>query len=485
MGFEKYPFRDRTSEKEDTGNLFVEPEQYEMLLDAFKDNQTCFISGNRGTGKTIIIEDLKSRADQSRLVVTITHFSKVALSDNLMDFYDLILQEITKSLLIFLKKDYRGFKRLSYDDKVMMSFLLMKYGESITDSQLKKQIEEIQLSSAQRAFNKISRPLTWVFNYFGTTATNFGNQFLTKTFGMDLPQINCDEVLKIFPDVVFRVVDDFKSVDISYSLLSDFLERIVGIVGSPIVIFFDKFDEDSRIENDSEVLIEFLKELVADNALLLNGNIQLMISIWRIAFKGLSSVFRRSKHYVYDISWSKEYLTNVLEHRLQFFSNDLIVRWEDIFSGDVEGIDDVLELSNGNPRDLWDVFDKIIRAQYELDATSRKITKDAIKRGMDRFVSEFNFFEYYPRRKNARKNTNDVYSYIKLLLFLHGTDEFTNAELREAATTGGAVTNHITNMQTIGLVEKTDQKRSGGSVIYRILDPKVRYAIDNEIDIVH
>lgn len=28
MGFEKYPFRDRTAEKEDTGRLFIKPEQY-------------------------------------------------------------------------------------------------------------------------------------------------------------------------------------------------------------------------------------------------------------------------------------------------------------------------------------------------------------------------------------------------------------------------------------------------------------------------
>ena len=71
------------------------------------------------------------------------------------------------------------------------------------------------------------------------------------------------------------------------------------------------------------------------------------------------------------------------------------------------------------------------------------------------------------------------------MLFLDNTEEFTNEELRNAATTGGSVTNYITNMQTIGLVEKTDKKRPGGAVIYKIIDPKVIYAIYNNVEIVH
>ena len=87
--------------------------------------------------------------------------------------------------------------------------------------------------------------------------------------------------------------------------------------------------------------------------------------------------------------------------------------------------------------------------------------------------------------KKARRNTNDIYSYIKILLFLKGKEEFTVTELREDSTSGGSIQNYITNMQKIGLIEKTDKKRAGGSVIYRIVDPKVRYANSEGIDICH
>ena len=99
------------------------------------------------------------------------------------------------------------------------------------------------------------------------------------------------------------------------------------------------------------------------------------------------------------------------------------------------------------------------------------------------FVENFQFYEYYPRKKNARKSTNDIYSYIKHLLTLNNASEFTNAELREAASTGGSTTNYITGMMSIGLVSKTASKRRGGAVIYKINDPKVCYAIKHNIEI--
>lgn len=485
LGFEKYPFRDRTAEKEDTGKLFIEPEQYSMLVNSFCDNQTCIINGDRGTGKTIIIDDLIRRVKKEKLVANISNFQTVSLENNILDFYDLILQEITRSLLIYLNNNRKKIRKLSYDEKVLISFLIMRYGDAITDSQLKKQIEEIQLSKWKRILNVISKPITNIVNYGGTAITNFGNQFLTKAFGAYFPEANSDEIIKIFPNIKFGVVDDFKSIEISYSMLNMVVEYIRNIIGSPIIVFMDKFDEDSRIENDADILATFLKDMLSDNALLLNDNLQLVISIWRIAFKKLSTNFRRSKHYVFDILWSSSYLEDVLNHRLQVFSNNKINRWEDMFSENYVTFDDILRLSNGNPRDLWDIMDNIIRTQYELDNAQRKLACDSVNLGMKRFVSKFNFYEYYPKRKKARKNTNDIYSYITILLFLKQTDEFTNGELRDAATLGGSATNYITSMQTIGLIEKTDRKRTGGAVIYKIIDPKVRYAIYHEIEIVH
>ena len=48
LGFDSYPFRDKTAEKEDTKRLFIKPLDYSMLLDAVNSSQSCIINGDRG-----------------------------------------------------------------------------------------------------------------------------------------------------------------------------------------------------------------------------------------------------------------------------------------------------------------------------------------------------------------------------------------------------------------------------------------------------
>lgn len=483
MGFSTYPFRDKTAEKEDTKQLFINPGDYNMLIDAFKHEHTCIINGNRGADKTIIEKDLESKTDTENLICVITNYEQVGMENNRLDYYSVILQEVTKSLSVYLLKNKLKLKKLKKDEKILISFLLNKYGEFIADSQLKEEIENIQLSTSQKILNIFSKPLVAILNYFSTAVTNFGNELLTKNFGRYLPVIDEKKVKEIFPEIKFKVVDDFKTVDISYSLLSSILKKVHNIVGTPPVIFMDKFDEDSRIQNDADILAKFSKDLLCDNNLLMNEDIQIILSMWEIAFKELETSFRQAKHYVYNISWNQEQLKKVLNQRLSVFSKGMVTDYKKLFS--TMDIEDIFVLCNSNPRDLWDILDNIFRAQYEIDASCKKIYEEAVRKGLNDFVRNFHFYEYYPRKKKARKNTNDIYSYIKHLLKLNNTIEFTNNELREVASTGGSTTNYITGMMKIGLIKKTDKKRPGGAVIYRVNDPKVIYAISNKIEILH
>lgn len=102
--------------------------------------------------------------------------------------------------------------------------------------------------------------------------------------------------------------------------------------------------------------------------------------------------------------------------------------------------------------------------------------------GIKRYVTEFNYYEYYPRRSSARANSMDVYSYIKHLLKLDGT-EFTKDRLNDKAGTGSSTNNYVVAMENMGLIRKTAKKAQGGAVIYEISDPKVCYAMENGIAI--
>lgn len=487
MNLDKYPFRERTAEKENTSDLFIKPLDYSRLKDDLSSNYSVIVCGNRGTGKTITLMDLKSQIPSNRLVCLIDYFESIQIEHNRLDYYSLILQNITKSILIFLSENRKCLRTASPDDKILLSFLIMKYGDSITDHQLQSKLESVQLSWIKRVINKFSVPFTSLLNYGTTAVTNFGNELLTKHFGPYLPNISEGTMRKIFPDINFGVENQFKSVKISYSLLDAVLQMVVRVTGSAPLIFIDKLDEDTRLENDADLISKFFKDLICDNTLLLNQNIQLVISVWKIAFDYLGTIFRASKNSVYYIKWNKAQLEIVLNHRLSIYSNGQIHNYKELFDDDIAetDFDEIYNLSNSNPRDLWGIFDAIINAQFSIDSSQRKITKAAITRGLQNFVENFQFYEYYPRKKNAKRNTNDIFSYINFLLKLQGTNEFTNDELRNAASTGGSTTNYITGMMNIGLVKKTDKKRPGGAVIYQISDPKVSYAISHKIDIRH
>ena len=50
------------------------------------------------------------------------------------------------------------------------------------------------------------------------------------------------------------------------------------------------------------------------------------------------------------------------------------------------------------------------------------------------------------------------------------------------ANTGSSTNNYVVGMENIGLVVNTGVKNNGG-VLYRINDPKIIYAIKNDIEI--
>lgn|GEM_PF-743717 len=487
IGFEGYPFFDRTAEKEDTTNLFISPPNYSILMDAFDSGKTAIISGNRGTGKTIILLEIQKKELSNGIVSYIQNYESIPLTNNILDFYSLILKSIIAETLVYLSKHKASLNKLSKEDKIFLSFLIMKYADSYTSNDLYSKIENVQLSLVKRIVNRISMPITTFLNFGTTAVVNFGNDLINQHFRRYLPTVDAGKILKIIPDIRFEVADDFRSASISYSLLDKSLELINRMLGKSPIVIFDKFDEDIRLENDADLTSTFIRELVCDNNLLHNKYAQFFISVWEIPFSSLSPWFRRSKHTVFDIRWKKSELEQVLNRRLFVYSGKAICDYNTLFSDNVseELKKQIFTLSYMNPRGLWEILDSVFIEQHSMDCESKSLCALAVKRGLINFVNNFDFYEYYPKKKAARKNTNDVYSYITHLLKLKDTDEFTEQELREAASTGGSTGNYITGMVNMGLVKKTNEKRAGGAVIYKVHDPKISFAISEKLDITH
>ena len=484
LGFQKYPFNVCTAENERpyASKIFVHPENYDSVKEAFDDHLSIIVRGNRGTGKTALLSDLQQHIDSNHIYCIIEDYSVLPLQPTTHDYYDLIITNLVSSLFNRLFEEKKRLKKLDKEDKLFLSAMLSQYTTSVTKRELTRKIEKVQLSGVKRFFKDKINLVRAVLNYGVTIGTNIVNDIIRNYYSY-LPPVTEDQIHDILPKIQFDAETNFNAIDSSYTTLLQLCAVIENLGYEHPVIFFDKFDEDSRMENDAEIIATFISPLLVDNKLLENEQIQLIISVWEVPFDRITGVVRTQKHYCPELSWPIPYLKDVLNKRLNVFSNSKVQSFEDLFDSSLtkETSDQIFNLSNGNPRDLWHILDYIIKAQYSIDPLQPRLQLEAVQKGIYNFVTQFNFYEYYPKKPNAKANTMDVYGYIKHLLKLTSI-EFTKNQLNDCAKTGSSTSNYVVGMEHIGLVSNTQKKHNGG-VIYRINDPKVVYAIENGIEI--
>lgn len=486
MGLNNYPFDVYTAENEQEygDKLFVHADNYDSIRRSFEEKRSIVIRGNRGIGKTALLFELERNIDKKEhLMCMVDDYSKVNMEPQIEEYYNLIIRNIAAKLFENLIGDNKRLKELNKSDRIFLSMILSQYTTSATKSLLKQRIEAIQLSKIKKVVKKNINLIRFVFNYGLTAGLNVANDVIRNYFAV-LPPIEKDEIRNIFPEINMNIDMEFEQVEATYSLLLQLCSIIKKLGYTRIIVIMDKFDEDGRMKSNAEVISKFLLPLLTDNKLLENDSIQFVISVWEIPFKRMLTEVRTQKHFCPLLSWNRRSLEKALNQRLLVFSGGKIMNYKQIFKSDVkkESIDEIFELSNGNPRDLWHVLDCIFSKQYDLENDSGVIGTEAIENGVVEFVKNFNFYEYYPRNPKAKSNTMDVYSYIKHLLKLDGIIEFTKNQLNTQANIGSSINNYVVGMEGIGLIVNTGEKNNGG-VVYRINDPKVIYAIKNNIEI--
>ncbi len=265
-----------------------------------------------------------------------------------------------------------------------------------------------------------------------------------------------------------------------------YLEKICNLAKKAgfekIYIFIDKVDEDSRFQNDAEDVADYLRTIASDNKILTSSHFHIVFFAWSTPFNYIRENVRTQKISFTSLTWDRENLEKVLHRRITtYLENKEISGFDLLDKASSTSKDLIFEMCNRNPRDLWHIMDKAFQEQYKLDKNSG-IGDKAIAMAIHRFVKEFNYYEYYPRRSNARANTMDVYKYIKHLLKLDNP-RFTKDRLNTIAGTGGATNNYVVAMENMGLIRNTQEKAQGGAVVYEIADPKVRYAMQNNIQL--
>ena len=303
-------------------------------------------------------------------------------------------------------------------------------------------------------------------------------QYLLKHYSFLPPIENDAQIQEYFPELKLDVEYDFFDQEISLRLLKKLGEISKKLGYSKPTILLDRLDEDDRFENDADKISEFITPILTNNNLLSITDFQVVIFVWSTPFRFISDKVRTQKYYCPNLSWRKEDLEELLNLRLSFYSENELNNYKKLFENEIKDkdIDEIFELSNYNPRDLIHMFKILFEEQFNLDSSKSKISLRALKKGLKRYVLDFNYYEYYPRKSNARANSMDVYSYASHLLKLD-TIEFSKNKLNESAGIGSSIHNYVVAMERIGLIQNVGQDK--GYVTYKINDPKIIYCLRN------
>lgn len=479
MGFQNNPFIVYTTERERNKEaLFIEPSDFSSIVYNFEQRLTIIITGNRGTGKTAIIEKMKrDRTTADEIVCNIDDFSRIRTpNSNILDYYTILIRNISfvvfEKLVILNKR----IKKLNIREKSILSMILTHYYDTYTQQELYDKISSVRIGVLRKTIRKVYGTFRKFFNNGASFVAPYILSSLALPVDPNLPQ------KELLPDLG-NIGDDIRNIESSYQLLCELLKICKKLGFKPPTIFLDKIDEDARVKNDAQLIADFIQPLLQDNKLLVNEDIQMVISLWTVAYRYLIDSFRSQKLGISEIRWAKDDLVKVINKRLGVYSNNKIGDYLNIFSEDVDAEDIKLLffMTNANPRDTWHLLNKTLDAQYQIDCNANLISKEALHRGIECFVTEFNFYEYYPKNANAKASTMDVYSYIRLLSKL-SSSIFTKNQFNEETGAGSSTGNYVTNMERIGLIINSGEKRDG-AVLYVVNDPKVHHAIRTGIEI--
>lgn len=413
------------------------------------------------------------------LICQIDDFSPLPKEFSEQKFYKFILSEISNRFFSEIAKNTIRSRLLSDDEKILLTYYYLNFASDATRGLAQRTARRIQVSPVRRLFfwfyDVIRNPLNVVANAGATLIADI----VAKAIGVN--SITA-KVTEYFPEIVAGVETDLPEAEATLEALRRFSELVRKAGFTRIVLIIDKIDEDPRFDNAAEEIADFIEPILKNNKFLLDESLQVVISLWIVPLNFLKDKVRTQKIFSPEIRWEYEDLRRAYDRRVEVFSDGAAARFNMAFSKDVT--DDqknrILELSNRNPRDLWHLMDKIYKAQYKIDAAQCELSNQAIERGMSDFVRQFNFYEYYPRKANARANSMDVYSYVRHLLRLEAPN-FTRNQLNDRAKTGSSTQNYTVGMESLGLIEKDVSDK--GEISYFIRDPKVRFALANGIEI--
>jgi hypothetical protein len=464
LGFTENPFGSYTAETEPNIEKYaVKPPYFGTVTQKALQTKSFILFGHRGSGKsatrlTIYKEIWKNYRPGSTcpLPVDFTDFEKIAKTNNhsAADLIDELTFKTIETLLTWLsalKDDDRNIFTEGLDaleHKLLMEILNEFY---LSRSEFQRNLSAtdalkiLDLAWSQRTTLWIQKKWSALSALMASIANGLAKQHL----GTDGNQSESIRAL---------LYCDKGSIDKTSIVVINKLVEIIRSFGfSGITILVDKIDETSITNNSVDATATLVYPLLGNIQLLEIDGFGIQFYVWdkiKEKFQLPETYVRMDKIANASISWDRDYLKELINQRLIFYSNKKILSYHSLFASKLNPdntIEELIELSLYSPRDLIKLLDTIIREHNQTYSESTKaplLDQDSIDKGSDIFALE---------KATERYNKIDLNQLCKLSLL-----SFINRDVQTAfKIESNSATTKINKWIDLGIVTRTGTRASG------------------------
>jgi len=482
MELKRNPFSKRTSEQEldFLNEIFFEPNYYQTLKQDLIEGDSRFIIGQRGHGKSSIINKLLEDLNDSNIMaIKIDRYDDISVQENEAELITLIIKKITQKIAIFLDVNKGNVKKLNVVEKEKLALLIRIFFTTISNSEyinIYNNVHKVKTKNKLiRFFNKYLLKPT---NSIASTSVAITSSLIRDSLG--LQGVESKNIYKEFFGEIKEV--DFDKIQIeskkySKDELKYFLDELLLIskkIGfKSTVVLFDKIDEFQQLDQDVNKIAAFTKEILTDTELLLNNNLAIGFTLWSEVKAELGKKVRFDKFESIDISWKEIDMEPLINKRIKYFSIDKEFSLKDLIKNKNDR-SEVIKISNNSPRELISVLNAIYNEQSNKNQLISFFESESISKGLINFSSNFNYDSIYPSKVGKNKDIKTMINrLLRVRLTRFAIKDLTKAFNQRTAQSDG----QIKLMLQYKLIRIDEVFGNNNIRYYDVIDPKVIFLI--------
>ncbi len=482
----KNPFSKKSSEqeKEFINKIFFEPNYYYTLKDDLSNGDSRFIIGQRGFGKSSIINKLyQDLSGNNVLTILIDRYDEIPVKKNETALLKLILKQITKKLCVFLYSNKKHKKKLTPIQLEKLALFIRMFFVSLSAKEHLEIYNNVHNIKTKNIFiNAMNMVGIKFFNTMATTIVNLTSSLINKSLGVDSMSVNnayteyFGELKEITSESINIDGEEFTKERLK-DILDDLLDITETVGFSKTVILFDKIDEYQELQQDVVKIGNFTTEILTDTELLLNNMISFGISLWSEVKTELSGSVRFDKFDAVDVSWHSEDLEKIIDKRLSYFSKNRKVTLSYLIKNQNDK-NDILKLANKSPRDLISILSTIHQEQANSNIKLDFFTSESVSKGLINFCLNYDYDSQFSSKVGRKKEIKAMINKILSTKNKRFTAKILSDTLNQSSSQSDG---QIKLMKKYRLIREEEIMMDNSSKSYEVIDPKIDFMLSRSI----